>query len=88
MDNDALLRVLRRARMVKVKSTAVSRMGFDPEQRVLVVQSTGGDAVYGYPNLTDEEVSGLLGVIGNHESLGNYINTVIKPNHDHERVQF
>ena len=82
------LNPIRRARMVKVESTAVSRMGFDPKQRVLAVQFTGSDAVYGYPNLTDEEVAGLLGVLENHESLGNYINTVIKPNHDHERIQF
>jgi len=82
------LNPIRRTRMVKVDSTAVSSMGFDPDQRVLVVQFTGSETVYGYPNLSDEEVSGLLAVLENHESLGNFINTVIKPNHDHERVQF
>lgn len=82
------LNPIRQTRMVKVDSTAVSKIGFDPIQRVLVVQFTGSETVYGYPNLTDEEVSGLLAVLENHESLGTYINTVIKPNHDHERVQF
>jgi hypothetical protein len=79
---------IRQTRMVKVDSTAVSRMGFDPQQRVLVVQFTGNETVYGYPNLAEEEVSGLLAVLENHDSLGSYINSVIKPNHDHERVQF
>lgn len=76
-----------RLKLVSVESAAVSRLGFDPASRMIAVQFTGGDAVYGYPNLTDEEVRQLIAVMENHASLGHYIATVIKPNHDHERIR-
>ncbi|TFZ08127.1 KTSC domain-containing protein [Ramlibacter humi] len=69
-------------------SQAIRGLGFDEEKRMLVVQFAGSDSRYGYPNLSDEELSGLVDVLEHHESLGHYIATVIKPNHDHERVQF
>jgi hypothetical protein len=76
-----------RLKLVPVTSDAVSKIGFDPASRMIAVQFTGSDTVYGYPNLTDEEVRDLIAVLEKHASLGNYIATVIKPNHDHERVQ-
>jgi hypothetical protein len=53
---------------------------------MLGVVFTTSETAYGYPNLTDEEIRELLAVRGDQGSLGTFINTVIKPNHDHERV--
>jgi hypothetical protein len=68
-------------------SSAVQRFGFAPEVRMAIVVFKGGPTRYGYPHLDDDEVRGLLEVLEHDESLGHYIATVIKPNHDHERVQ-
>jgi hypothetical protein len=83
------IRVLQSLRMklVPVRSGAVTKMGFDPDSRMLAVQFTGSNIVYGYPRLSDDEVRELLRVMKEHASLGHYIATVIKVNHDHERVQ-
>lgn len=78
----------RHTRLQPVDSSAVRQIGFDPEHRMVVVVFADRDTVYGYPNLSDAEVAGLASVLEHHESLGHYISTVIKPNHDHERVQF
>lgn len=75
-------------RMIRVDSDAVARIGFDPDARLLVVEFTSSPQAYGYPNLSDEEIAGLVAVLENGESLGHFIATVIKPNHDHERVRF
>ena len=69
-------------------STAITRLGFNPEHRMVLVEFTSSPTVYGYPHLSDDEVAGLLAVLQDGESLGHYVSTVIKPNHDHERVQF
>ena len=82
-----LLQQLQRTPLRPVDSQAVSKMGFDPKARMLVVQFTSGTTIYGYPNLSDEEVAGLLAVLESDDSIGHYISTVIKPNHDHERIQ-
>ena len=55
---------------------------------MVLVEFRSSPTVYGYPHQTDDEVAGLLAVLKDGESLGHYVNTVIKPNHDHERVQF
>ena len=83
----ALRQVLRAIRLVRVRSSAVEQVGYDPEARMVAVVFAGGETVYGYPGLSDAEVEGLIAVLEKHESLGHYIATVIKPAHDHERVQ-
>ena len=84
----ALTQALRRLPLRSVRSTAIRRIGYDPELRMVGVMFIGsGDTVYGYPNLSDEEIRGLLDVFENEESLGHYVSTVIKLNHDAERVQ-
>jgi hypothetical protein len=82
-----LLQQLRGTPLRPVQSQAVSKIGFDPKARMLVVQYTSGTTIYGYPHLSDEEVAGLLAVLESDDSIGHYISTVIKPNHDHERIQ-
>ncbi len=83
-----LTHALRRIPLRSVKSRAIRRFGYDPELRMAAVMfAGGGDKVYGYPGLSDEEIEGLLEVLEQEESLGHYVSTVIKPNHDHERVQ-
>ena len=84
----AMTKALRRIRLRGVSSRAIRKVGFDPKSRMVAVMFTGGDeTVYGYPNLSDEEIRGLLEVLEHGESLGHYVSTVIKPNHDAERVQ-
>ena len=85
---EALTKALGRVPLRGVVSAAIRKIGYDPELRMVAVVFTGTrDTVYGYPNLTDEEIEGLLAVFENEESLGHYVSTVIKPNHDAERVQ-
>ena len=81
-----LLRRLRQVRLQRVESKGVRRLGYDPAVRMAAVVFPEKDVVYGYPNLTDAEVEGLLAVMENHASLGHYISTVIKKHHDFERV--
>lgn len=84
-----LIEVARQVPMQAITgSSAIRRLGFHPRHRMVLVVFTDSDTVYGYPNLSDEEVEGLLAVLENHESLGHYVSTVTKPNHDHERIQF
>ena len=75
-------------RLQVVKSSAVRRLGSDPETRMAAVQFTGGDTVYGYPNMSDVEIAGLLRVMQDHGSIGEFVSTVVKPRHDHERVSW
>lgn len=82
-----LIRTLRRIRLQDVSSRAVRRLGFDPDHRMVAVVFTSSTETYGYPSLSDDEIRGLLAVMQHHESLGHYVSTVIKKNHDHERVQ-
>jgi hypothetical protein len=82
-----LREALRRVPMQRVRSSAIEKFGYEPRLRMAAVQFAGGGTVYGYPDLSDDEVRGLLEVLEHHESLGHYVATVIKPNHDHERVQ-
>jgi hypothetical protein len=86
---DELLRALAGLELKTVSSDAIRRLGYDPRHRMVGVVFTSSDEVYGYPLLSDEEIAGLLAVLQNHESLGHYVSTVIKKNHDHdhERVQ-
>ena len=74
--------------MVRVHSSAVSSIGFDPDRRLLAVRFTSSETVYGYPGLSDEEVAALREVLQHGESLGHFISTVIKPIHDDEHVEF
>jgi hypothetical protein len=84
---DDVMRALSLIPLHRVNSSAIQAMGFDQARRMVVVVFAGGPTRYGYPNLSDEEIKGLLAVMVNHESLGHYVATVIKPNHDHERLQ-
>jgi hypothetical protein len=83
-----LLHRLRQTRLHPVKSKGVRQLGYDPDSRMAAVVFTGSEVVYGYPNLSDEELAGLLRVMEHQASLGNFISTVIKKNHDHERVEW
>lgn len=68
-------------------SSAVQQLGFDPEPRMAVVRFVGNPLLYGYPHLSDDEVQGLLRVMEDHGSIGEYVSKVIKANHDHEHVR-
>ncbi|MBA2672680.1 hypothetical protein [Ramlibacter sp.] len=68
-------------------SSAVQRLGFDTEARMAVVQFRGNELLYGYPQLSDDEIQGLLRVMQDHGSIGEYVSKVIKANHDHEHVR-
>ena len=84
----ALTQALRRIPLRSVDSRAIRKFGYDPELRMAAVMFIGsGDTVYGYPDLSDEEIRGLLAVFENEDSLGHYVSTVIKPRHDAEHVQ-
>jgi hypothetical protein len=78
---------LRRTRLVPVASRAVRKLGYADDLRMAAVQYAEADVIYGYPNLTDGEVEGLLDVMKNRASIGEYVNKVIKANHDPERVR-
>jgi hypothetical protein len=84
----SLIELARRTPLKPVASAAVKRLGYQPDQRMVLVVFADSDTVYGYPNLTDEEITGLIQVLQADESLGHYVSTVIKPRHDHERIQF
>ena len=73
--------------MRTVDSSAVRRMGYDPDTRMVGVVFAGGGMRYGYPGLADDEIVRLLEVMDHGESLGHFVSTVIKPNHDADRVQ-
>ena len=87
-DKAELVHRLRHIRLQRVSSTGVRKLGYDPETRMAAVVFPDKDVVYGYPNLTDIEIAGLLAVMEHHESLGHYISTVIKPHHDFEHVRW
>jgi hypothetical protein len=57
-----------------VESRAIEMIGYDETDAVLCVMYKGG-ATYGYQGVTLFEYEQLLAA----ESMGNYINTVIKP---------
>jgi hypothetical protein len=78
---------LRRMRLQPVISAGVRKLGYDPPARMAGVVFRDSAVAYGYPNLSDEEVSGLLEVMESDGSLGHYIATVVKPNHDFEHVR-
>ena len=82
-----LVHRLRQLKLVEVRSSAVRKLGFDPAARMAAVQYKGNDVVYGYPNLTPDEVAGWLEVMEDHRSIGEYVSKVIKANHDHEHVR-
>jgi predicted nucleotidyltransferase len=68
--------------------SAVSRAGFDAASRALVVQFDDGPALFGYADLDDAEVTMLEGLMDDAVALSRYVNGVIRPRHDDERVQF
>ena len=82
-----LLRRLRQVRLQHVDSSGVRKLGYDPAVRMAAVVFPGEEAIYGYPNLTEPEVAGLLDVIDSNKSLGHYVSTVIKKHHDFEHVK-
>jgi hypothetical protein len=47
----------------------------------------GSDTACGDPNLSDREVEGLISVLHEQASVGRLVSAVIRPGHDHERVQ-
>jgi hypothetical protein len=88
-DRSRLLQRLSRMQLQREDSSdAVRRIGFDPEARMAAVVFTGSETVYGYPNLSDEEIQQFIEVREQHGSLGHFVSTVIKANHDHERVEW
>jgi hypothetical protein len=82
-----LVHRLRRMPLQAVISTGVRKLGYDEEARMAAVVYPGSEVRYGYPNLSDAEVAGLLRVMESQASLGHYISTVIKANHDAEHVR-
>ena len=82
-----LVQRLRQLKLVDVRSSAVQKLGFDPATRMAAVQYKGNEVRYGYPNLTPGEVAGWIKVMEDHGSIGEYVSTVIKANHDHEHVR-
>jgi len=86
MPDDELLASLRSVRLRHVRSRGVRMIGYDPAHRMAAVVYPERETVYGYPGLSDEEIRGLVDVMEHDESLGAYISTIIKKNHDHERV--
>lgn len=84
-----LIDVARRTPLQAVHgSSAVRKLGFAEHERMVLVVFADSDTVYGYPHLGDDEIAGLREVLLDHQSLGHYVSTVIKPRHDHERIQF
>jgi hypothetical protein len=86
MPEDEVLAALRTVRLRHVRSRGVRMIGYDPVHRMAAVVYPDRETVYGYPGLSDEEIRGLVDVMEHDESLGAYISTIIKKNHDHERV--
>jgi KTSC domain len=70
------------------ESKGVRFIGYDPSTRMVAVVFPDRDTVYGYPNLSDDEIRRFIEVRERHESLGHFVSTVIKKNHDHERVEW
>jgi hypothetical protein len=83
-----LVQRLRRTPLVDVRSKGVRRIGYDPQVRMVAVVFPDRDTVYGYPNLTDDEILEFIRVRQEQDSLGHFISTVVKKNHDHERVEW
>jgi hypothetical protein len=88
LDRARLVHLLRQAPLQAVASSAVRKLGYAPQARMAIVQFTGGTVVYGYPNLSDEEIRGLLRVMEDHASIGEYVAKTIKARHDHEHVSY
>lgn len=63
LDRARLVRLLRQTPLQPVASSAVRKLGYAPQARMAAVQFVGGTAVYGYPNLSEEEIRGLLRVM-------------------------
>jgi hypothetical protein len=82
-----LVRRLKQIALRLVKSSAVRQLGYDPQTRMVAVQFESSDSIYGYPNVSDEELAGLLNVLRNQGSIGEYITTVLKAHHEHEHVR-
>ena len=82
-----LLDHLAKMQLVDVRSRAVRKLGYDPTTRMAAVQFQGSEALYGYPNLTPDEVAGWLEVMEDHRSIGEFVTTVIKARHDFEHVR-
>jgi hypothetical protein len=78
---------LRRMRLQPVVSAGVRKLGYDAQARMAGVVYRDSDIVYGYPNLSDAEVSGLAEVMEAKGSLGHYVTTVVKAHHDFELVR-
>ncbi|WP_298929882.1 hypothetical protein [uncultured Ramlibacter sp.] len=85
-----LLQRLRCMHLHPVRSSGVRRLGYDPASRMAAVLYPATDVVYGYPNLSDEELQGLLEVLQHLDdhSLGHYVSTVIKARHEHEHLRW
>jgi hypothetical protein len=86
MPDDELVSVLRATPLRHVQSRAIRKIGYDPAHRMAAVVYPDRDTVYGYPNLSDDEIRGWIEVLERRASLGAYVSTVLKHHHDHERV--
>ncbi len=78
---------LDRIPLARVQSDAVRQLGFDPATRMAAVVFTSSDVRYGYPNLSDQEVDGLMHVLSTGASIGAFVSDVLKKNHDFEHVR-
>lgn len=65
-----------RSYVENVDSTAIQQVGYDPETKELQVKFVGGDKVYSYPNVPEEDIEQFL----NAPSKGRDMAYHIKPN--------
>jgi hypothetical protein len=68
--------------MTPVKSSAIAEVGHDPETRLLRLAFRSG-RVYEYFDVPPDVYEDLL----NAESVGEFVNRVIKPNYEYSEVE-
>ena len=61
-------------RRVKVESSMISELGYDPATKIMEVQFSNNHAVYRYPKISDFDFTSLL----NAESVGEHFVAYIK----------
>jgi hypothetical protein len=63
--------------LIPVTSSAVSAIGYDKDQRILIVRFNSGNTGYVYVNVPETVFKEFMQC----ESKGKYLNKVIKPNY-------
>lgn len=68
--------------LTPVESGAVAAVGYDPKSAVLFVEFHDGD-IYQYFAVPQSKYEALMAA----ESIGRYLNTVIKPRHANSKIE-